>query len=231
MSQNLKIDLTERDESWLNGGEVAVPLEITARGDTVAVCYYPSAKALVTEFLERFGTDSISLFSCDAVLWAAEKFGAFLDERGFELSPDSYDYYVNFALRAKRVEASPEVRRLCGDEGYEDLTDTDIDGLLSEGYIVYAAVVDNKIVAVANTGEPIGDDTPHDVEIGVDTAEKYRRRGYARACVGALVGELSRLGHTAIYECASGNTASMRLAEGLGGKAVYKKFYVVGFAK
>ncbi len=230
MSREFKIELVERDESWLDGGEVAVPLEITANDDGVTAWYYPSAKSLVSEFLERFGEGEATLFSRDAVLWATEKFGAFLNEYGFELSPDSYDYYVNFALGVKQATASPDVRRLCGGEGFVDLTDTDIDGLLSGGYIVYAAVVDNKIVAVANTGETT-DGEARDIEIGVDTAEKYRRHGYARACVSALASELSRLGHTAIYECASNNTASIRLAEGLGGVALYKKYYVVGFGE
>lgn len=230
MPKKPKIELTWRDESWLDSGEVAVPLEITARADAVDVLYYPSAKSLVTEFLERFGEDESSLFSRDAILWATENFGAFLDECGFELSPDSYDHYINFALHTTTAKSSPDVRRLCGGEGYDDLTDTDIDGLLSEGYIVYAAVVDNKIVAVANTGEPI-DGEAREIEIGVDTAEKYRRRGYAKACVSALCAELSRLGHTAIYECASGNAASIRLAESLGGKPIYKKYYIVGFGK
>ena len=231
MAEKLNISLEERDESWLEGGEVAVPLEITACGDDVRVLYYPSAKALVDELLCRFGADADALFSRDAITWATEKFGAFLEARGFELSPDANDYYVNFALEAKSYARAESVCRLCGDEEYEDLTDTDIDGLLSGGYIVYAAVVDNKIVAVANTGEPIDGDTAREVEIGVDTAEEYRRCGYGKACISALVGELSRLGHTAIYECASGNTASMRLAEGLGGTVIYKKYYVVGFGE
>ncbi len=231
MAQKLNITLVERDEAWLDGGEVAVPLEITACGDDVCVWYYPSVKALVDGLLCRYGADEPTLFSHDAVLWASEKFGAFLETHGFELSPDSYDYYMNFALDAKAYGDSESVCRLYGREGYEDLTDTDIDGLLSDGYIVYAAVVDNKIVAVANTGEPIGEDTPREVEIGVDTAEEYRRHGYGKACVSALVGELSRLGHTAIYECASGNGASIRLAESLGGEVICKKYYVVGFGE
>ena len=230
MSRNLRIEYVERDESWLYGGEVAVPLEITVRDAVVTVCYYPTAKTLVAEFLRLFGADDFALFSRDAVLWATEKFGAFLHEYDFELSPDSYDYYINYALAAPRAKQHPIVRRLHGGEDFDDLTDTDIDGLIAGGYIVYAAVVDNKIVAVANTGEPITEETPREVEIGVDTAEDYRRHGYGKACVGALASELARFGHTAIYECASGNTASIRLAESLDGEVVCRKYYIVGFA-
>ncbi|MBQ2765843.1 MAG: GNAT family N-acetyltransferase [Clostridia bacterium] len=231
MSGDFKITQAPRDEAWLHGAEIAVPLEITVRDGEAKIEYYPSAKPLVDEFLRLFGNIADSVFSHDAISWANEKFGEFLEEYGFELSPDSGDYYINYTLKSGKNAAVPEVRRICGGEGYTDLTDTDIDGLISEGYIIYAAVVGNDIVAVANTGEPISKDTPSEVEIGVDTAEKYRRMGYGKACVCALIRELSERGHVAVYECASGNTASIRLAESLGGTVNLRKFYIVGFRK
>ncbi len=229
MPDKLKIKYIERDEAWLDGGEVAVPIEITVRDDVAEIEYYPSAKGIVHEFVRLFGESEDTLFSREARAFATKTFGTFLAERGFELSPDSENYYINFALPSFEVTVQPNICRLDGTEEYDDLTDTDINGLVSESYIIYAAVVDNKIVSLANTGEPIDEDTPEAVEIGVDTAEDYRRRGLGKACVLALVGELSRLGHTAIYECASGNTVSVRLAESLGGTVVYKKYYIVGF--
>ena len=230
MPNKLEIKYAERDEAWLNGGEVAVPIEITVRDSVAQIEYYPSAKGIVDEFVRLYGENEDTLFSSEAIAFAAEKFGAFLTSRGFELSPDSEDYYINFALPSRKIEAHPNVCRLDGTEAFDDLTDTDIGGLISDGYIIYAAVVAGKIVALANTGEPINGDTPKAVEIGVDTAEEYRRRGLGKACVLALTSELSRLGHTAIYECASGNTASVQLAESLGGRIVYKKYYAVGFS-
>ena len=229
MPNKLIIKSTECDEAWLDGGEVAVPIEITVRDGEALIEYYPSAKDIVCEFVRLYGENEDTLFSREAISFATEKFGAFLTQRGFELSPDSGDYYINFALPSCDTAAPPNVCRIDGTQELDDLTDTDVDGLVSGGYIIYAAVVDKKIVSLANTGEPIGEDTPRAVEIGVDTAEDYRRRGLGKACVLSLVSELSRLGHTAIYECASGNTASIRLAESLGGTVVYKKYYAVGF--
>lgn len=229
MPSKLKIKYIERDEAWLDGGEVAVPIEITVRDGVAEIEYYPSAKDIVDEFVRLFGENEDALFSREAIAFAVEKFGTFLTPRGFELSPDSEDYYINFALPACEVAAQSSICRLDGTVEYEDLTDTYIGGLISGGYIIYAALVDNKIVALANTGEPIDEDTPKTVEIGVDTAEDYRRRGLGKACVLALVSELSQLGHTAIYECASGNIASVCLAESLGGTVIYKKYYAVGF--
>ena len=78
---------------------------------------------------------------------------------------------------------------------------------------------------------PIDTDSPEEIEIGVDTAEAYRRRGYGAACVRALTNELCRMGHTVTYECASGNAASVGLAESVGGEVTAKKIYIVGFAE
>ncbi len=229
MDGKLELTLIPRDESWLDGGEVAVPLEVTVSENRATVEYYPSAEAIVMEFVERFGEKAYALLSDEAISFAVNLFTGFLEKYGFSLSPDSEDYYINCTLHAACAESHPEVQRLTGGEGYNDLTDTDIDGLIGEGYIIYAAVIGNDIVAVANTGVPITEDTPHEVEIGVDTAKNYRRNGYGRACISVLVNELSDLGHTAIYEYASKNTASARLIESLGGKVISHKFYIVGF--
>ncbi len=221
--------LALRDESWLESGEVAVPLEITVSENTATIEYYPSAEAIVTKLTERFGGSVDRLFSLEAIDFAVRYFGDYLESYGFSLSPDSYDFYINCTLEGECEKSAPEVRKLNGSEGYNDLTDTDIDGLIAEGYIIYAAVVGNDIAAVANTGVPINGDTPREVEIGVDTAKKYRRMGYGRACISALVSELAGLGYTPVYEYASRNTASGELVKSLGGKEISRKFYIVGF--
>ncbi len=229
MDSVLDLKLIPRDEEWLHKGEVAVPLEITLRGNEAEIEYYPSVKPILDEFLKRFGESAETLLSEDAVSWANKRFGDFLGQYGFELSPDSGNVYLNHTLYKADGEVPDFVRRLDGNEGYNDLTATDIDGLIEAGYIIYAAVIGNDIVAVANTGVPITSDTEHEVEIGVDTSENYRQHGYGKACVTALVGELLRMGHTSIYECAAGNAASVGLIKSLGGELISRKFYIVGF--
>ena len=227
----LRITKEMIDGAWLHDetADVAVPFELTvADGEAVCRCY-PEAEALVNDFFEDYGESEDTLFSDGALTWLTEKFDGFLSGYGFELSPDSGDYYINYALYDAKGEVHANVVRIYGNEGYEDLTDTDICGLAEAGFIMYAAVIDSKIVALANTGEPIDEDTPTAVEIGVDTAEEYRRRGLGKACILALVRELKALGHRAIYECASKNTASVKLIEGIGGKPMSRKMYAVGF--
>jgi len=219
------------DSSWLHDADadVAVPFELTF-DETGAVCScYPEAEALTDEFLALFGESEKTMFSTAALSWLNERFEPFLEEYGFALSPDAADYYINYTLSDALDVPCPDVVRLYGNEDYNDLTDTDIVGLLDSGFIIYAAVVDGNIAALANTGEPINRNTAAAVEIGVDTALEYRRRGYGKACVCALVNELEALGHTAIYECASKNLPSIKLIEGIGGTVSYKKIYIVGF--
>lgn len=224
------IKYTERDESWLHGGEVAVPLEITYRDGVADIEYYPAALGLVTEFAKLYGESEQTMFSRAATEWLAQHFEDFLASHGFSMSPDSEDYYTVYTLTPSDVVGADNIVRLQSPCEYNDLTDTDIDGLLDEGYIVYAAVIDESIAALANTGVPIDADSPEEIEIGVDTAEAYRRRGLGAACVRALTNELCRMGHTVTYECASGNAASVGLAESVGGKVTAKKIYIVGFS-
>ncbi len=227
----MEIQLHRRDESWLHDSdaEVAVPFEMTVKDGTANIEYYPAAESLVNEYLTRYGSNEETLLSREAIEWAVSEFVTFLEQYGFYLSPDSEDYYINYALEASESIPETPIQRIFGDEEVNDLTDTDIKGLCEEGYIIYAAVVDGNIVAVANTGEPVNENTKAWVEIGVDTAPEHRRKGYARACAAALVRKLHDLGHGAVYECASRNEASVRLVKSLGGIEKYKKLYFVGF--
>ncbi len=223
-------ELSENEADFLKRKyEVAVPFELSLEGEELSVNVYPVMRSTAEEFLTLFGKSKDTLFSHESVSWICSRTGTFLEAHGFSLSPDCEDYYINYALPPQDKCETKSVCRLTGGESYTDLTDTDIKGLLGGGYIIYAAVIDGKIVAVANTGVPITDDTPQKVEIGVDTAKKYRRMGYGRSCVAALVNELNHFGHTAIYECASGNLASIALAKGMGGVEISKKIYIVGF--
>ncbi len=229
-SDSFSIKYTAREESWLEGGEVAVPLEIAFHDGVADIEYYPAAEQIVREFTSLYGESEQAMFAPDATAWLAERFETFLDAHGFSISPDCEDYYTVYTLTPSDAPTDERIIRLQSPRKYSDLTETDIDGLLDGGYIIYAAIVDGNIAALANTGVPVDSDSPEEIEIGVDTAEDYRRRGLGAACVRALTNELCRMGHTVTYECASGNTASVKLAESVGGRITAKKIYIVGFA-
>ena len=73
MPQKLKIKYIERGEAWLDGGEVAVPIEITARDGVAEIEYYPSAKNILDEFVRLYGENEDTFFSREAIAFAAEK--------------------------------------------------------------------------------------------------------------------------------------------------------------
>ena len=54
------------------------------------------------------------------------------------------------------------------------------------------------------------------IEIGVETREDYRRRGYATLTCAALIEQCERQGFITYWNCAKGNQASLSLAHKLG---------------
>jgi GNAT superfamily N-acetyltransferase len=80
---------------------------------------------------------------------------------------------------------------------------------------VFGVAADGKIVSVAYAHR-IGDAEAQVADIGVETAEGYRRRGYAKAAVSAVVQAYLQRGGEALYGCASDNVASIATARSVG---------------
>jgi hypothetical protein len=81
--------------------------------------------------------------------------------------------------------------------------------------IVYAVIADGCAVSIAfahRTG--VMEDRVAD--LGVDTPEPYRRRGYAKTAVSAVVEHMTRLGGEAVYDCSPSNHASIATARSVG---------------
>ena len=53
-------------------------------------------------------------------------------------------------------------------------------------------------------------------DLGVGTAPGYRRRGYAKTAVAAVVDHITRAGGEALYKCAPANLASAATARSVG---------------
>jgi ribosomal protein S18 acetylase RimI-like enzyme len=81
--------------------------------------------------------------------------------------------------------------------------------------IVYGGIEGGRVVSCAfahRTG--VMEDRVAD--IGITTAEGYRRRGYAQTCVSAVVGEVTDRGGEARYGCSPDNEASKATARSVG---------------
>lgn len=81
----------------------------------------------------------------------------------------------------------------------------DLYGVYADGRLVSAADVPDVPYMADRVAEP-----------GIATLAGYRRRGYAKAAVGALLRHLLSDGRVPLWSCAAHNVASRRLAESLG---------------
>lgn len=74
------------------------------------------------------------------------------------------------------------------------------------------AELDGEPAAIAFASFHTGDD----VELGIETAPAFRRRGLARLACAALIEDVVASGRTPVWACREDNVASARLAESLG---------------
>lgn len=94
-------------------------------------------------------------------------------------------------------------------------------GMVNKGYC-FAVSVDDQLVCVTDAPDiPYMSDII--VEPGINTLAGYRKKGFAKIAVGALIKYLLSIKKVPIWSCGSSNTASAHLAESLG----YRKLGMV----
>jgi ribosomal protein S18 acetylase RimI-like enzyme len=81
--------------------------------------------------------------------------------------------------------------------------------------IVYGIVADEQIVSVAYAHQS-GRMENQVVDLGVETAEAYRKRGYAKTVVSAVTAHMTESGGEAVYTCSASNLASIATARSVG---------------
>ena len=102
---------------------------------------------------------------------------------------------------------------LMPDGEYDCLIDVDVDAL-EAGCLAFATVLDGTIVSIASEN-PYREDE-NTVNIGVETAEEYKRNGYGASNVAAITYYLLDTGMTVEYTVDNENEVSIRLAEKVG---------------
>jgi len=81
--------------------------------------------------------------------------------------------------------------------------------------VCYAVVVDREAVSIAFSHRP-GTMEDRVADIGIETAEGHRRRGYAKTAVSAVAGHVIDAGGEARYACRPDNVASIATARTCG---------------
>ena len=219
------------EESVDNGDfDIAIPFRLTLEdGKEPEVTVFPSLKKLAAEFLEKYRTAD-EIFTSEAIEWVRERVEPFMLKRRFALSDEGRDYFENYRL--KSVDEGlilPSTQLIDKVGSLENLTGYDFDAMSGYGHICVGTVLDGKIVSAACTNYPCDLDEPDEMgfEIGVETAEGYRGKGYALSNCAALASSLLTHGSDVLYECEADNLASVGLIKKLGGVRFAKNFCVV----
>jgi len=91
--------------------------------------------------------------------------------------------------------------------------------------IVYGFVEDRRVVSVAYAHRS-GIMEDQVVDIGVETAEGYRRKGYAKTVVSAVTAHMVQAGGQALYACSPRNFASIATARSVGYELYGRRIHV-----
>ena len=94
--------------------------------------------------------------------------------------------------------------------------------MLAQG-VAAGAIVDGRIVSLAHTSAR----SERYADIGVDTLEAFRRRGFARAAAALVAERIRQEGQTPVWSTGDHNVASLALARQLGFVEVSRRTYVV----
>lgn len=135
--------------------------------------------------------------------------------RGFTLSPE--DSGLSFVYKAKE-NAGPtsNLPVMLTEDNYDEASAFDY---YFEGIEAFGIIENGKVVSAAATNPNEQDETnPYFgyTEIGVETLENYKGRGYASMCLASLTAHLQNLGKRPIYVCPENNLPSLRTAEKAG---------------
>lgn len=110
---------------------------------------------------------------------------------------------------------------------YQNLTSIDLDFINERN--IFVTLIDDKIVSYA-CENPQGNDEKI-IDIGVETAENYRGKGYAASNAAALALYDLNIYSTVEYYCDNTNIVSQHLAEKIGFKEFGKAYYYVCYRR
>ncbi|MBQ7821193.1 MAG: GNAT family N-acetyltransferase [Clostridia bacterium] len=192
--------------------DTAIPVTVRQElGKEAQICVLPSLKKSALKFEKLFSND---YFSPAAHSWLRENVRPFMHTIGYHDNKLSRKV-MSIMSRGTSFGETPNSGAVILKEPIKNLTTTDIPTLLEFGHIISAVVIDGAVVCTAYTDlAPDGEA----VEVGVETAPAYRRRGYAKDALYGLINELYSLGIQPIYICSRSNIASLKLANACGFK-------------
>lgn len=216
ISNNLSLEIE-------SGYEVLWPISIELKDGTLTASVSEEISDKIG-FLDKMTEKDIS--SEETVDRLISLVDGICEQNGYEISYGKNRIYkmtrredINKSL----ILDSSEV--LMPDGEYDCLIDVDVDAL-EAGCLAFATVIDGTIVSIASEN-PYREEE-NTVNIGVETAEEHKKKGYGASNVAAITYYLLDTGMTVEYTVDNENEVSIRLAERVGFK--YDRFVLNIFA-
>ena len=208
-----------------------IPVSLRRRAGKTEIACLEELLGFARRFADEYAPD---LFSDAALGYLYREMGLYGKKRGYAYEDAREELvYRHFILTA---EEGKRVTSAIGDPGVipkpvrltrsllkkENLTGFDFGELLDNDLCGYVTLLDGKIVSAAcdNFGDGL-------CEAAIETAEDYRRKGYAYANALALIAGLAARGQAVSYVCGQNNAPSIALARKLGFREDGESFYCV----
>lgn len=218
------------EESVENGDfDIAIPFRLSLKnGGEPEITVFPSLRETAVEFIKNFKTAD-EIFKSETIEWVRRRVAPFCFDRIFVLSDTGTEHFINYRLKSTNSSfIQNSTRRIDDLRGLENLTSYDIEAMIEFGHICFGTVIDGKILSVVCTNYPFDpEDEENEFEIGVETAEAVRGKGYALSNCAAVAKFLKENGRDVLYECEDSNIPSRKLIERLGGEEFARNFCVV----
>lgn len=225
------ISLGDKEEGVLRRHlNVIVPVSFACVGDAVTAASYPTVRSITAAHLRKYCSPE-ALFSDASFASLDTALRPYLASWGY--APAKFPARYGVSLAADRNSVIPAdavidgtvqlTDRLCGAKNHTSMKLSDC---AARGAFVHMA--DGEIVCIASVNGVAGGERC--VEIGVECAPAYRRRGYARSCVCALTGMLLSRGDVVLYRHYSTNTGSAAVARTSGFRPIGRFFSYTSFA-
>ncbi len=227
----LLLDEEGEELALAQGWDTAIPLSFTRlEGEGTTVTVFPCVSAVGEAFLSRYADDPTA---DEALAFIFAELGPRLREWGY--ADDRFRDRWGYVLRRSPASTCSIPRgisavRLTEADEEKNRTTYDIAATCAFGCLSYGVRVPGAgVVSLAATHEPFDSAAPPArIEVGVETAPAYRRRGYAAASLDALATALCACGTTVEYRCQRYNRASRRTALQAGFRQVGVYYYYVG---
>ena len=209
----------EFEEDIISSGyHIAVPMQIEKKtGGALRIIAYSFVMDKARTFEEQFGDDP---FTDEALGFLEDEIAPVMNAMDYSTEHAAERLFREYRCeRANRERILPECELIDTLDGVEYCDELELDAfeLDPENKIDRMAVMrdeNGKIVCYAGLDDVCENDGL--LEVTVECAEEYRRRGYGSACVACLTDYLLSIGERVKYVCEDDNVNSKLTAESAG---------------